>query len=191
MQILPKKMYSEKFYEKLFTVNNAKNAKLRKDDVITCNHFWWVLNYWLLNLKQLKSWKSVFLFINSTNWAWCVICFDSLKLTTSRRHVQVNEFCEFLGWSNDHSWNWTIIDELWLCSSCAVDFILRSRWPEGVFGRDERNEWIPGRIQPSNATSQGMFTVGKGASGLTFVYLLPRVYGLVSGGAHGEGGNKT
>ena len=32
-------MYSEKFYEKLFTVNNAKNAKLRKDDVITCNHF--------------------------------------------------------------------------------------------------------------------------------------------------------
>jgi len=31
MQILPKKMYSEKFYEKFFTVNNAKNAKLRKE----------------------------------------------------------------------------------------------------------------------------------------------------------------
>jgi len=41
------------------------------------------------------------LLLSSTNEARFVVCFDSL--TESRRHVQVNEFCEFLGWSNDHS----------------------------------------------------------------------------------------
>jgi hypothetical protein len=76
---------------------------------------------WYLKLKPLKSWIRAFLFINSTNEACFVVCFDSL--TASRRHVEVNEFCEFLGWSNDYSRNWTIIDELWLCSSCALDLI--------------------------------------------------------------------
>ena len=113
---------------------------------------------WYLNLKQLESWKSVFLFINSTNQACCVVCSDSLKLTTSKRYVQVNEFCEFLGWSNDHSWNWTIIDELWLCSSCALDFILRSRWPEDVKTIKETSEFLAVFSYVKNGTLFSLIT---------------------------------
>ena len=164
----------------------------------------------LMHIKLLAWYLFVFLLINSTNLVWVVekVSFHLLI----PRIVVLFVFVLFVL----IRWSWPQADDASKLTSCAsflagltitveierslmsCDFAHLVQWtwfsvPDGqsVWKTIKETSELLAGFSHRMRTSQGMFTVGEGARGSTFVYLLPRVYGLVSGGAHAEGGNKT